>query len=140
MDNESLLGKGSILFHRKFRFENGEIGEKLLILLNNPDPTQEPYLICRVTSQGKNKSKKFGCQEQKSLFFLPAKEDFFVKDTWVQLYEIYSFEPAGLISDHLAGHLEIKGNLKELTIRQLMNCIKKCQDISEIDKALILKN
>ena len=134
-----MLGKGSILFHRKFSFKNGEIGEKLLITLNNPDPVKEPYLVCRVTSQEKNKIKTFGCQEEKSLFFLPAKGDFFMKDTWIQLSDIYSIERAGLIKDHLSGHLEIKGNLKDLTIRQLMNCIKKCPDITERDKTLIFK-
>jgi hypothetical protein len=136
----ALLGKGSILLHKQFKFKNGELGEKLLILLNNPDPSLEPYLVCRVTSQEKNKIKKFGCQEGRSLFFLPANQDFFMRDTWVQLHEIYSFEPAGLIKDSLAGDLEIKGKLKDLTIRQVMTCIKKCQDIREIDKALILKN
>ena len=79
MDKKSLLGKGSILFHRKFRFENGEIGEKLLILLNNPDPTQEPYLICRVTSQGKNKSKEFGCQKQSPYFSSRRRRIFLLK-------------------------------------------------------------
>jgi hypothetical protein len=133
------LEKGSILFHEKFRFKNGELGEKILIVLNNPDPKTEPYLICRVTSQKRNKPKIFGCHEDLSLFFLPARQDFFEKDTWIQLYEIFPFEAAALLQDHFTNELKILGKLKDLTLRQLMNCIRKIKDISVKHKEMILK-
>ena len=133
------MEKGTILFHEKFRFVDGELGEKLLIILNTPDPKVESYLLCRVTSQEKNKPKIFGCQEDLSLFFLPANHDFFEKDTWIQLYEIFPFDAAALIQDHFNKQLNVLGKLKDLTIRQLMNCIRKVKDISLRHRDMILR-
>ena len=132
------MKKGSVLFHKRFEYTNGDIGEKLLIVLNDPDPAKEPYLLCRVTSQEKGKSRTFGCQEDLSLFFLPAGHDFFEKDTWVQLYTIFAAEANSLVKDHIDGSLNLLGSLKDLTIRQLMNCIKKIKDISGKHKKMIL--
>jgi len=132
------LKKGNILYHKRFEYTNGEIGKKLLVVLNDPDPAKEPYLLCRVTSQEKGKLRKFGCQEDPSFFFLPAGHDFFDKDTWVQLYEIFEVEADSLLKDHFEGHLEPRGALQEMTIRQLMNCIKKIKDISGKHKKMIL--
>lgn len=133
------MEKGAILFHSKFRFTNGEEGEKLLIVLNNPNPAEEPYLVCRVTSQRGRKPKTPGCHEEHSLFFLPGREDFFEKDTWIQLHEIFSFNASELLRDHFDGRLNVRGNLKDLTIRQLMNCIRKIKDISRENKEMILR-
>lgn len=133
------MDKGAILFHSKFRFIDGEEGEKLLIILNNPNPAKEPYLVCRVTSQGKNKPRARGCHEERSLFFLPGGQDFFEKDTWIQLHEIFSFNASELLQDHFGGKLRELGKLDDLTIRQLMNCIRKIEDISRENKGMILK-
>jgi len=132
------LKKGSILFHTRFEYTNGEIGEKLLIGLNEPDPAKEPYLLCRVTSQEKGKTRTFGCQEEFSLFFLPAGHDFFEKNTWIQLHELFEFEANTLLKDRFDGSVNPLGQLKELTLRQLMNCIKKIKDISVKHKKMIL--
>jgi hypothetical protein len=132
------LKRGSILFHTHFEYTNGDIGEKLLIVLNDPDPAREPYLLCRVTSREKGKLRTFGCQEDLSLFFLPAGHDFFEKDTWVQLYEIFEAEWGTLVKDHLAGALNVLGELDQLTIQQLMNCIKRIKDISRKHRKMIL--
>uniref|UniRef100_A0A7V3N6F2 Uncharacterized protein n=1 Tax=candidate division CPR3 bacterium TaxID=2268181 RepID=A0A7V3N6F2_UNCC3 len=134
------LGKGSILFHKQFKFKNGDIGEKLIIILNNPNPSNEPYLVCRTTSQEKNKPKIFGCHEELSLFYLPSGHDFFEKDTWIQLHEIFPFEASTLLKDFFDRELECLGKLKDLTIRQLMNCVKKIRDISLKHKKLILRD
>lgn len=134
------MEKGAILYHSSFEFKNGDIGEKLLIVLNDPDPAKEPYLLSRVTSQEKDKPKKFGCNEDLSLFFLPAGHDFFKKDTWVQLYDVYPIEADSLLKDRFGGELEQLGRLEEMTIRQLMNCIKRVKDISVKHKRMILKS
>lgn len=133
------MERGTILFHEEFRFRNGESGEKILIVLNTPDPNREPYLLCRVTSQGKNKPKTFGCHEDSSVFFLPAGQDFFDKDTWIQLHEIFSFEATTLLKDHFQKQLNVLGKFKELTFRQLLNCIRKIKDISVRHKEMILR-
>lgn len=133
------LEKGCILLHKKFEFKDGELGEKLIIILNSPDPSKEPYLVCRTTSQERSKPKTFGCQEELSLFFLPGGQDFFQKDTWIQLYEIFPFKASTLLKDFFDGELRVLGTLNQLTIRQLMNCIRKVKDIALGHKEMILR-
>ena len=80
------MDKGTIFFHKKFEFRDGEIGRKLLILLNIPDIKKNiPALDCRTTSNPKNKPCKRGCYDTKNLFMIPAKHDFFDLDTWVRI-------------------------------------------------------
>ena len=44
------LKSGCILFDTKFTFKDNEIGEKLIVLLNNPNLRKnEPFLFCRTT-------------------------------------------------------------------------------------------
>jgi len=46
------LKSGCKLFDKKFTFKDNEIGEKLIVLLNNPGK-EEPFLFCRTTSKEK---------------------------------------------------------------------------------------
>lgn len=129
---------GDIFYCPKFEFKNGEIGKKLLILLNNPTPeNKQPYSICKTTSQPKNKSYKPYCQEEDNLFLLRAQADFFQTDTWLQLYELYLFTQEEFINLKFKNDLKPMGSLKDVTMRQIRNCIKKCKDISRYNKELI---
>lgn len=133
------MEKGTILFHVKFEFRNGNIGEKLLVLLNDPKPLIEPFLFCKTTSRQKGKPTTPGCQSNWSLFYIPSKQDFFEEGTWLQLHEIFEADAKSFLKDHFAGDLQIKGKLKDLTINSLMKCIKIIDDISDKHKEMILK-
>lgn len=132
------MKKGSILYHEKFKFRNGERGEKLLVLLNTPKLPSEPYLFCKTTSKQNGKPRSPGCHPSFSLFFIPGGIEFFTKDTWLQLYEIYPFDVASVLQDSLTKQLIEMGSLKSNTIRDLMNCISKIRDIETEYKILIL--
>ena len=132
------MKRGTILFHTKFQFKNGDIGEKLIAILNEPDPAKEPFLICRTTSQQKGKSTNPGCQADLSMFYLSANSDFFEKGTWIQLYEIYEVEVHSFLKDHFDGNLKIMGELKDGTIKSLLKCIAVLQDISPRHRKMIL--
>lgn len=132
------MKKGSILFHKEFSYKNGEIGEKLLVLLNEPKTPSEPYLFCRVTSQEKDKPKQPGCIPNLSLFFISERNDYFSKDTWLQLYDIYPFNAASVLQDSLTKKMIVRGNLKSSTIKNLMACISLIKDIETKYKNYIL--
>lgn len=70
------MDKGTVLFHTKFLFSDGETGQKLIIILNTPK-SREPYLICRTTSHQKYGINKQGCYSDKNIYYLDAKFDFF---------------------------------------------------------------
>ena len=125
------IGVGDVFFCPKFPYKNGKVGIKYLVLLNSPKE-KEPYIFCRTTSQQKNKSLNEFCQPEWKLFFLKENSDFFMQNTWLQFYELYEFTLNEFLDLHNNNNLEWKGKLKELTIRQIKNCIKKCKkDISK---------
>jgi len=134
-----LLQKGSIYFHDKFKFKNGAEGEKLLIQLNNPKGS-EPYLFCKTTAIESGKPLTPGCHPGISLFFIPKGQEWFRENTWLQLFEIYPFDAASVLRDSWKKCLVEKGILRDLTIRQLMNCIRRILDIELNFRRLILKS
>ena len=132
------MQKGEIFFHKNLEFFNGEFGKKLLVLLNTPKK-QENYIFCKTTSQEKERPKVPGCHPNKSLFFIPAGQEFLNENTWIQLEEFHQFHATTVLQHKWKGYLERKGKLQDLTIRQIINCIKKLKDIEENVWELIKK-
>ncbi len=116
-------------------FYNGGISNKYLILLNSPKRS-EPYLFVKTTSQQKDKSKKTGCLENDSLFFIPTGTTFFQKDTWIQLHEIYPIQP-----DHIHNNSKIEfiRELDPKIIDDIVKCLFLTQnnDIPKIYRHLL---
>lgn len=132
------MQKGEIFFHKNLLFKNGETGEKYLVLMNTPTK-QDKYVFCKTTTQQKTKSKNPGCNPGELVFFIPAQKDWFPKDTWIQLHEYYQFHAVEAIQDYWDHNLLEKGVLQDLTIRQLVNCVKRLEDVEEESLELILK-
>jgi hypothetical protein len=125
------MRKGTVLFHPRFEFTNGEIGKKYLIILNTPDIKKpEPFLICKTTNQIKNKPKTPGCHAEKNLYCIEANSDFFPKRTWVQFFEIFEVSHDEFIKQHFELGLQVKVELKPETINAIVNCIKRSDDVS----------
>jgi hypothetical protein len=132
------MQRGTVLLHEAFEFENGDIGKKFLIVVNNP-AQNDPYLMCLTTSQRGNRPDREGCHPQTGVYVLRVGYDFFELQTWVQLYRIYEADAKALLKARFDGNLTIKANLQDQTIRAIVNCIKKSPDISKYRKGLISK-
>lgn len=131
-----MFGRGSILYHVSFQFKNGETGQKLLIVLNTPKKNQS-YLCCKTTSQPKYPDTE-GCHSERNFYVLNANTDSFPEKTWVQFHELYEFDVPGLLNAHFKDRvLEVKGQLREETIRAIVNCIRRSQDVSEYHLSLL---
>jgi len=134
------LKPGCILFDTNFVFKDNEIGEKLIILLNNPRKN-EPFLFCRTTSIEKppyTTKTPLGCQKNSQYFFIKAC-NFFPKDTWLLLYEIYEYDYTYMLNKHFKQQMKIIDSMDDNIIRQIKNCIKGSIDISEKYLEMILK-
>jgi hypothetical protein len=133
------LKPGCILFDTKFAFKDNEIGEKLIVLLNNPRKN-EPYLFCRTTSKERSpyqiKTPK-GCQNESQYFFINAC-NFFPEDTWLLLYEIFEYDYSCLLNKHFKKQIKIINCISEIVLRQIKNCIKCSKDISDKHLRMIL--
>lgn len=112
------LKPGCILFDTKFEFKDNKIGEKLIVLLNNPREN-EPYLFCRTTSREKPpyqiKTPK-GCQKDSYYFFISAC-NFFLEDTWLLLYEIYEYDYICMLNKHFKKQMRIIDYIDESTLK-----------------------
>ncbi len=110
---------GTIFHHEEFVFKDGEIGNKLLVLLNTPHKN-ESYLIVKTTSQDKGKPKNIGCIEKLSLFFVPPGPHFFSQPTWIQLHEIYEFSHQEFKAD---SRFKTMGSLNAKLLKEIIDCI-----------------
>jgi hypothetical protein len=133
------LQKGEIFYHADFQFDNGGSAPKLLVLLNVPRNNSEPYLFCKTTSNPEKKIFQIGCQPDKHMFYIPKDTDFFNKNTWLELYYIAPFDAASVLKDSFSKLLTSKGKLKDLTIRQIVNCIKRIK-LSEVKYKEMIMN
>jgi len=132
------MRKGTILFHPRFEFTDGETGRKYLIILNTPEIRKsEPFLFCKTTSQSRNKPQTPGCHAEKNLYCIDAKFDFFPKKTWAQFFEIFEIDYDEFIKQHFKLRLEVKGELKPQTINAIINCIKRSDDVSPYHLSLL---
>ena len=134
---------GSILHDKNFQFKDGEIGNKLLIVLN--DGANYPYIIVKTTSKQKTKGKDEGCQlnDNPPNFFLPKGSCSFELDTWAELIEFYEFDVNQVFTKKLNKTLELKNSLPKTILKDLLNCAKNCDDITNKQAEVIgeiLKN
>ncbi len=130
------MNKGTILYHTAFQFKDGQIGQKLLIVLNTPQ-NNDPYLCCKTTSKQKYGLDKEGCHSNKNIYVLNPIANCFPAKTWVQFHEIFEFNNHTFLQDHFNGKLNIKGTLPTNTINAIINCIKKSDDISKYHLQLL---
>ncbi len=131
------MNKGTVIFYKKFQFSNGELGEKLLIILNTYKDQSTPHLCCKTTSKQKYNLTNPGCYSNKNIYVLNANQDFFNLKTWVQFDEIYELKASDLLNAHYSGLVDIKGTLKENTINAIINCIKRSQDITNYQLSIL---
>ncbi|MBW1650039.1 MAG: hypothetical protein JRJ44_05095 [Deltaproteobacteria bacterium] len=74
--------RGATFHNSNFKFHDGAIGNKILVLLNTPTK-KESCLLVKTTSQKKNKPSTYGCflYYKTGIFFLPKKTTFLKEDT-----------------------------------------------------------
>jgi len=113
--------QGAVFHNPKFKFHDGEIGNKLLVLLNTP-AQNESCLFVKTTSQKKDKPSTVGCFKYNytGMFFLPKATTFFTEDTWIILSKPYEIK----LSDLKNGWNKI-GCLSEKIMKQIIDCLFK---------------
>ena len=130
------MKQGTIYLHLGYCFPNGEIKDKYFIILNTP--RQDEYFItCKTTSQQKWRPEKEGCHNMENVYVLRENDDFFPKKTWVQ------FDDPKAVSQELVlrcinrGVIIKKADLRNQTIRAIINCVGKSEDISGLYWSMI---
>ena len=60
---------------------------------------------------------------------LLAGQDWFREITWVIL-EVYEYDFKKELAEHFQGNLTTKGSLREETVRAIINCLKRTEDVT----------
>ena len=99
-------------------FYDGEQRNKYIILINNPS-NNDPCCFVKVTSQPRGPATP-GCLGKLSLFFIPAKSEYFPKPTWIQLFEVYPYAKESLCKTNGISYC---GTLSEKIIDLIVQCL-----------------
>lgn len=122
---------GTALFFKDFRFKDGGISDKLVIVLNTPQKDQ-PYLLCPTTSKQHHRKSQLGCHSEANYFYVDENQDNFDVNTWILFHVIYEKESSELLSEKFRGKLYRMFDLDTNLWDAVRNCILKSGDI-ELD-------
>jgi hypothetical protein len=131
------MHRGTVLFHKDFRFKNGKTAPKYLILLNEPVP-DGTYLFCKTTTSGQPRWRPpdVGCHSKLNVYVLNPCACF-TKKTWVQFEELYELTTKVILQDYFNKDLTEAGQLNEKTIMEIVNCVKESDDIIKYHLSLL---
>jgi hypothetical protein len=120
---------GTIFQHQNFRFHDGAIGNKILIVLGS---LAGATVVVKTTSRSYRFSSSYGCQPHDRFqnFHLVQNCCILPKATWVCLDEYYEFSDAELLALHFAGEVKPMGDLPNDITAQLVACALASNDIS----------
>ncbi|ETR68158.1 MAG: hypothetical protein OMM_10814 [Candidatus Magnetoglobus multicellularis str. Araruama] len=128
--------RGQIYHNPKFRFHDGKIGNKLLILLNTPHKNEE-YIFVKTTSNDKNRLNKPGCHKhpifEQGEYYLHKGSTFLDQSTWVIVSDIYPIVRKSI--DNNANWIKLKGMILPTNIvDKIIDCLFRFigDDIPEI--------
>jgi hypothetical protein len=127
---------GAVLHWKDFTFSDESKKNKYLIVLGAK--TNHDFLLVLATSQPHHRSFNHGCHAQEGYYHIPGTgKDFFPKDTWVVLSEPRIASAGEILKESLVKNIETVANLRDDIARAMINCLKKCKDVSELHLSLI---
>jgi hypothetical protein len=126
------------LYSPRFEFKDGGQSPKLFVVLNDPTQT-DPGLVLRTTSKDKGRRLGPGCFSKEGYYVVPAGHDWFRDTTWV-LLEVYEYDFKRELTEHFKGNLETKSSLREETLRAIINCLKRTEDITSYHLTILAKS
>ncbi len=130
------MKKGTVYFHQNYLFPDGETSDKLFIILNTPRE-DEFFITCKTTSQQKDRSENEGCHHVDNFYVLRENYDFFSQKTWVQFHVYYPVSQIRLFDLQKRGIIAKKAELRDQTIKAIINCIGKTEDIQGLYWSMI---
>ena len=128
--------RGKVFLYKKFPFGDGGESDKRLILVNEPDSISDWIFI--KTTKKRKKHDIQGCYSSDGLYVLNPKEDSaFELKTWVQFQELYPVPKLAMDAATKFGEIKKIGALKDQTLRAILNCMHKSEDLSPAELKLL---
>lgn len=129
---------GQILHDPCFEFNDGEVGNKLIIVLGRCCKADN-YIVVRTTSKPDRKSWEYGCHnnEPDPNFFIPVTLGLFPLDTWVCLdyltdLDVVEFNKGLTNKDRFE-----KGQLSINVLKNLLDCASRADDTTQYQSQIL---
>lgn len=125
--------RGSVYYHPNYIYRNGNIQDKLLVVLNKLHVNDQPVIIIPVTTDKNNKYRK-GCNPNSHYFRIDANEDYFPNNSLLPL-DLYYFQmECSIVTAKIKeGTMSFRTQLKEQTINSIVNCLKQIKNDIETE-------
>lgn len=120
---------GALYHHKRFRYDDGEVGIKYILLLTELGKigTDDYYIFVKTTTQENTRKKSPPCDPRNLTFFVQSDGICPTKDIWVQFHQLYRFTAGSVLEDCFCGDLEFKCLFNEKDTRALKNCLIKAK-------------
>lgn len=130
------MRQGRILLYRNCPDVRGKPKDKFFIVLNTPQ-AGEKFLLAITTSSWRFKSDRFGCFLEYGCYLLRANEDYFPRDTSIELHDARTYSQAQILKYLMNKTIEKKKILKEKILKEIITCFKLCIDVSQELKDMV---
>lgn len=130
---------GTLVFVDKLPFADGGSADKLVLVLGNKGGSEIPVAL--TTSVSPPNLDTPGCHANRGYYActLHPRDCFKVK-TFIQLYRVGILTPRVVASAEWKEKARIIGTVSAETMRAIINCAKKCPDVSERHRNLMGEN
>lgn len=131
-----MIQVGSVIFHPKFQFHDGEERNKYLVVLGIQEGIA---LVAKTTSKGWRYTLDYGCQAGLNhAFFLPPHSNkLLAKPTWICFNEFYELNHSELINRLTGAELFHCGLLTNEHLKEIQECALQSEDISTHQENII---
>lgn len=132
------MKQGTVYLHLDFRFRDGDKANKYFIILNIP-LLNENFIPIITTTKQKWRPDNEGCHYPNNVYVLRENYDFFPEKTWV-LFGVYDYYPISqeqLFNFIKRGIIIRKADLRQQTIKAIINCVGKSEDIGGLYWSMI---
>lgn len=127
---------GAVLHWSGFEFEDGSTKNKYFVVLGAKP--ESDCLVVIATSRPKDRSYSPGCHQNEGYYHIPGGgKDFFPEDTWLLLMECRAMGLAEVLKAAMARELTVSGKLRTEIANAIRNCLKRIDDISPVQIALL---
>lgn len=130
------MKQGTLYLHLGYRFPDGEVKDKFFVILNNPRP-DEFFITCKTTKEQKWRPDKEGCHSSYNVYILRANNDYFPLKTWIQFDEPVRISQERLFRLKDRDIIIKRADLREQTIRAIINCVCNSDDICPLYISMI---
>lgn len=121
--------EGSVFYDPNFPFHDGELGQKLFIVLNNGQDGS--FLTVLTTSKQKRMSEVAGCHatDFPANYHFPGGSEF-PRDSWLLIDEIYEFDCYAVTQKIKQGLIIKKAPISSTALIDVLDCIVESDGIS----------